>query len=316
MLSPERFPKSAARTENHHKGSGICRSNRFRIRDMKRFTIITVCLNTEKEIKGTIQSVLEQDYDDFEYLIKDGGSTDRTLEVAESFVSDFEKRGIPYRIISSPDSGIYDAMNQATQEARGEWLLFMNAGDRFAGKTVLSLVESSGKLDSAEIVYGDRILKYEDLYCYDKARALEEIQFCLPFGHQSAFTRRAVLEQVPFSLQYRICSDYLFYMQMYTTEGKKFAYLPVAVSIFDMNGISANAKFVHQEKLKIFEQMPVRNEEAIQREKELLKRSRLGTFWHEHFGKYVPQRLREMRRRQMKIRAGWKREEEFFAGVK
>lgn len=287
------------------------KKNRREIQIMKRFTIITVCLNAAADLDDTILSVLNQDWDDFEYLIKDGCSNDDTLKIAESYASAFAERKIPYRILSQPDSGIYDAMNQAAQTAQGEWLLYMNAGDRLADKTVLSLVAKSGKLESAEIVYGDRIFNDHNLYLYGKARALEEIRFGLPFGHQSAFTRKELLEEVPYSLQYRICSDYRFYLQMYT-EGKKFAYIPMAISIFDVNGISSNAMLIHKDKLSVYMEMPIRDEEAIQREKNLLKKNEQQAFWHAHLWKYVPKRIRMLRRMRMRKKAGWKTEKEFF----
>lgn len=124
---------------------------------MIRFTIITICLNMEKEIGKTIDSVLHQTCTDFEYIIKDGISKDRTVGIAESYAPAFAERGIPYRILVQPDKGIYDAMNQATCEAQGEWVLYMNAGDMFASSDVLRMAEQSGKLETADIVYGDRI---------------------------------------------------------------------------------------------------------------------------------------------------------------
>ena len=107
---------------------------------MALFSIITVCLNEENEIKNTILSVLEQDYDNFEYIIKDGGSVDKTVSIAESFSTAFTDRGISFRIITQRDKGIYDAMNIATREAKGDWIIYMNAGDYFADSTVLSQI--------------------------------------------------------------------------------------------------------------------------------------------------------------------------------
>ena len=104
---------------------------------MKRFCIITVCLNAEKVLEKTILSVLNQEFNEYEYLIKDGCSYDSTLRIAESYTSAFRKKGISYRIISQKDQGIYDAMNQAACAAQGEWILYMNAGDCFANNLVL-----------------------------------------------------------------------------------------------------------------------------------------------------------------------------------
>ncbi|MGN0715103.1 MAG: glycosyltransferase family 2 protein [Anaerovoracaceae bacterium] len=282
---------------------------------MIKYTIITICLNMEEEIGNTITSVLNQTCTDYEYLIKDGLSQDRTVDIAESFAPAFAEKDIPFRIISGPDSGIYDAMNRAVREAQGEWVIFMNAGDRFADKTVLEKVDKSGCLEEADIVYGDRILQNQKWFCYQKAYPLEKIRFGLPFCHQSTFTRKELFDHNVYSLKYRICSAFHFYLQLYR-EGKKFVYFPAAISIFDTNGVSSNWKQNYQDKIQILEDMPVRDEEAIQRLKETLSQKYRQEFMHQHLWKYVPEKLRMKRRERMRKKAGWKTEEEFFGAKK
>ena len=92
-------------------------------------SIITVCYNAGEELTKTITSVLAQEYTDYEYIIKDGGSTDQTLSIAESFRESFWQKGISYRIVSEKDGGIYEAMNIAVRLSEGTWINFMNAGD-------------------------------------------------------------------------------------------------------------------------------------------------------------------------------------------
>ena len=94
-------------------------------------SIVTVCLNAEQLIGRTIDSVLRQDMDDYEYLIVDGASADRTLAIAESYRPAFDEKGIRYTIVSERDSGIYNAMNKGARLASGEWICYMNAGDAF-----------------------------------------------------------------------------------------------------------------------------------------------------------------------------------------
>lgn len=286
---------------------------------MAKFTIITICLNSEAEIGNTIASVLEQSCTDYEYLIKDGVSGDKTVCIAESFAPAFAKMGIPFRIISRPDSGVYDAMNQAIREAQGDWIVPMNAGDRFANRAVLEHAVKSGCLENADIVYGDRILMDGELYRYQAAGALENIRFSLPFGHQSSFTNRSLFRDRMYSTQYRICSDHAFYLQMYL-EGKKFVYLPEAVAIFEINGISANWKAALTETIQIWEEMPVRDEAAIQQLKRVLeektKKTEHAEFMHRILWRFVPRELRRKRRKLRKLSSGWKTEEEFFGKEK
>lgn len=279
---------------------------------MKLFTVITVCMNTEDVIRRTIQSVLEQDCTNFEYLIKDGGSRDRTLEIAESYRVEFEKRGIPYRIVSRPDAGVYDAMNQAVEESRGQWLIFMNAADCFAGSTVLTQVENSGLLEQSDIVYGDEIVSDLNLYRYKKARSLEEMRFQMIFRHQSVFTNRTLLEENPYSLNYRICSDYRFYLLMYV-QGKRFSYFPIPICIFSTGGISSQRLALQTEQLRMYEEMPVRDEEAIfVQKKRLAWAVKQEAYWKNCLRKMVPMRFRQMRAARIKKKAGWKTAEEFF----
>lgn len=280
---------------------------------MKRFSIITVCLNTEEQIGDTIASVLSQTCADFEYIIKDGVSRDRTVSIAQSFAPAFAERGIPYRVISRPDKGIYDAMNQAAREVQGEWVLYMNAGDQMADAYVLSMVEQSGLLDSADIVYGDRIEAADEEYFYRKAYPLERMRDRLPFCHQSVFAKKSLYNQLPYSLRYRLCSDYAFFFHWYQEE-KQFAYLPIAICIFDRHGVSSNGKAIAQELLRIHEDMPNRDEQTIQMLKaEVASYDAAGLALKRALARLIPKKLRAKRRNRIRRAAGWRTKEEFMA---
>jgi glycosyltransferase involved in cell wall biosynthesis len=94
-------------------------------RNLPMVTVVTVVLNGAEHVESTIRSVIGQDYPDIEYLIMDGGSTDGTLDIIKRHKASIAG------IISEPDNGLYDAMNKAAAVAKGEWILFMNAGDTF-----------------------------------------------------------------------------------------------------------------------------------------------------------------------------------------
>ena len=91
-----------------------------------KITIITVCYNSKDLLSLTLNSVALQDYDDLEYIIIDGKSTDGTLELIESYGNKVS------RCLSEHDKGIYDAMNKGVSLSTGDWLLFLNAGDRLS----------------------------------------------------------------------------------------------------------------------------------------------------------------------------------------
>lgn len=204
------------------------------------FTIITVCYNAEKDIKKTIMSLLEQTYDNYEYIIKDGMSSDQTMEIVQSLVS--EKENI--QIISEPDAGIYDAMNQAVDIARGEYIFFLNAGDCFADKNVLENVRNFiYENNFADVVYGDIILvnngmekvrKYSKI-CSSKMYFLSGDCIC----HQAMFSKRTLFTEKKFDLSYSVCADKEW--QLYLIECKKI-FLPINLEIAKVlqEGFSTN----------------------------------------------------------------------------
>lgn len=113
------------------------------------FTIITVTFNAEATLPATLKSVAEQTCRLFEYVVMDGASRDRTVEIAGN-------SGIPQlTVYSEPDKGIYDAMNKAMDRTEGEYLIFLNAGDTFHSPDTLQTMADAILLnDYPGIVYG------------------------------------------------------------------------------------------------------------------------------------------------------------------
>lgn len=99
-----------------------------------KISVITISYNAASCIESTINSVIAQKYDDFEYIIVDGVSNDGTLDIIQKYDKSIS------HWISEPDSGIYNAMNKAVRMASGEYCIFMNAGDIFANPLVLKQV--------------------------------------------------------------------------------------------------------------------------------------------------------------------------------
>ena len=199
-------------------------------------SVVTVCYNGEKSIKRVLDSVLCQKFDNFEYIIKDGGSTDRTKEIIEGYKRKFKKRGSPLTYVSKKDEGIYDAMNKAVSLCRGEWVQFMNADDRFYNSYVLSNVFSGKDYEGADILYGDALEQEFGQYYYYPKR-MGEIESRMPFSHQSSFVRRRVLEKYPFNISYKIGADYDFLLTAYK-EGLSFQDVNTIVSVVAKEGVS------------------------------------------------------------------------------
>ena len=172
-----------------------------------RFTIITVCYNAEKTIEKTIRSLLNQTFSNYEYIIKDGGSTDNTLHIINSLVSESDL----VHIISEPDQGIYDAMNHALNIAQGEYIYFLNAGDILSDADVLYAVDQAIMEKQADIIYGNvvqvsqeqRIIRRYGSSCSKKIYFLTGDCIC----HQAIFAARHLFEKKKFDISYCVCAD-------------------------------------------------------------------------------------------------------------
>lgn len=100
-------------------------------------TIVTVCYNSVELIEKTLKSVTKQIYANKEYVVIDGASSDGTKKIVEQFIDSIDF------FVSEPDKGIYHAMNKAVEVAKGEWVIFMNAGDLFVNNEVVAKVSSA-----------------------------------------------------------------------------------------------------------------------------------------------------------------------------
>ena len=213
-------------------------------------SIITVCYNPGNELVRTMESVLAQDYRNFEYVIKDGGSSDGTADIVDGYRPKFEELGIRLLYICEADSGIYDAMNAAVMTASGNWLNFMNAGDCFYSATVLSDIFSSKDHEEAGVLYGDAV-EYEYGRFYMFRKSFEHIEERMPFSHQSAFVRRSLMRHFPFNTNFVIGADYDFLLTLYNS-GEVFEDTKEIVCIVTKDGVSSLKLYdTYAETLKI-----------------------------------------------------------------
>ncbi|MFQ9650132.1 MAG: glycosyltransferase family 2 protein [Enterocloster sp.] len=109
---------------------------------MVKVSIVTVCRNSQQVIAKTIESVLNQSYGSIEYIIVDGHSQDKTLDIIRSYETVFLEKGYDYRVISEDDEGIYDAMNKGIRLAHGELVGLINSGDWYELQAVQRVVET------------------------------------------------------------------------------------------------------------------------------------------------------------------------------
>ena len=209
-------------------------------RIMALLSIITTCRNAQDCIGRTIRSVLMQDFRDFEYIIMDGVSEDDTLPVAESFREEFEKAGIPYRIYSEKDHGIYEGMNHAIAHAEGDYVNFMNADDCLLhDHTLRDIAERLSTVEGRkpDILYGGAIaMEFGRAYYYVKDLSLIERR--MPFSHQSVFAAKSLLLEFPFQEKFRIGADYDFLLTAYQN-GCFFYDLEMTVCRVTLDGLSS-----------------------------------------------------------------------------
>lgn len=215
-------------------------------------SIATVCYNAAKDLNITIESVLQQTYKDFEYIIIDGNSKDNTHIILDNAKKLFNQKGIKITIISEPDNGVYDAMNKAAQIASGKWINYMNAGDVYYSNTCLKDFFDKPIEDNIGYCYGDCI----EIYQWGELQLSQNKQLkknhIMPFSHQAAFVKVALMQKNPFNLKYKIVADYdLFYRLK--QQGISSEFRPIIICKFDaIHGMSANNPLqLNLEKLKI-----------------------------------------------------------------
>ena len=192
-------------------------------------SIITVVFNGEKFLEDTIQSVISQSYDNVEYIIIDGASTDGTVDIIKKYEDQIDYW------ISEKDNGIYDAMNKGIKFAHGTWLNCMNAGDGFSNKDILSKVISNA--ENNDLIYSDTIFSNRKKFFCDinKNRII----------HQSLIYKKELHKKFGFYLVAKeiTISDYLFFMQC---KNEKWGKLDETIAIFDLEGASSNLNHFKQ----------------------------------------------------------------------
>jgi len=193
-------------------------------------SVITVVLDNAKGFRQTAQSIINLQYPSIEFIVIDGGSTDGTVEVIKSHAEH-----ITYWI-SEPDKGIYDAMNKGLAKATGEWINFMNAGDVFFDRNVLSTVFTQDVGD-AQVLYGDSIARYPSFQTWRKALPPEDLWKGMICCHQAIFLQTNLIKNEGFKPGLYFSADYEMIVRLYIS-GKKFRYIPGTIAVFDTRGSS------------------------------------------------------------------------------
>lgn len=218
-----------------------------------KITIITAVYNRVDKIEQCISSVVNQTYDNLEYIIIDGGSTDGTVDVIKKY-----ENKIAYWC-SESDAGIYDAWNKGVSHATGDYINFIGSDDAMFDNLSIERIARylDGKLD---VLAGNIILVNEQTHfenvlnnVHVKSRNTYKGGCILT---QGTFIKRTIFDKYKFDLSYKIAADYKMFLQYYYDESIKIQFIDNAIQYFSDEGVSTtNFNFVKQEDNRIYNEL-------------------------------------------------------------
>lgn len=197
-------------------------------------SIVTVTYNCENTISETLASVVNQDYKNKEYVVIDGASKDKTLSIIKEYESSIDI------MISEPDKGIFDAMNKSLDYVTGDYVIFINSGDKFVNSHIVKDI-FEGKNYSEDLIYGDvyvqtrygfKLRKADAIYQYNPSKrdlVFKSQGFC----HQSLFTKVSALKKERFDLSYSIGADYDTTARVFYHGAQKIVNVGFPIAVFD-----------------------------------------------------------------------------------
>lgn len=202
-----------------------------------KISIITVCFNSVNTVKDTIESVLSQDYDDVEYIIVDGGSTDGTLNIIEEYI---DKVSI---FISEPDKGIYDALNKGIKVSNGDFIGIMHSDDYYSYKEALSDMMSLIKLNNSEFAFSNMniIDNKGKIVRYYMAGFFKPWLFrtgWLP-PHPTTLLKRTLFNEFGFySEKFPLAADFEFFVRIFFSRNISWTFLNKVTVLMRIGGAS------------------------------------------------------------------------------
>lgn len=206
----------------------------------KFFSIVVVSLNSGERLRQTLQSILDQTYEDYEVIIKDGGSKDGSTDFLKE--EGITEKYPQVHFIIEPDQSIYDGMNQAVSYAGGRFVQFLNCGDLFFDREVLKKVADAicakGEREKPAIFYGNQYNllqksivtsapEINDFTCYRNVPC-----------HQVCFYDRRLFDKRAYLPQYTVRADYEHFLYSVYEENAETFSMPVTVCMYEGGGYS------------------------------------------------------------------------------
>ena len=195
-----------------------------------KISIITATYNSAKTVRDTLESVLRQTFSNYEYIIKDGGSKDDTLEIVKNYAPKFGER---LKVISEPDQGIYDAMNKGVQMATGDVIGILNSDDFYTSDDALQVIADAFANNDIDATYGDiHFVNDDDLskrvrYYSSAVFRRSFMRFGLMPAHPSFYCKKAVYEKYgAFDTSYKVAADFENLLRIIYVGNIKTKYIP------------------------------------------------------------------------------------------
>ena len=198
-------------------------------------SIITVVYNGASTLEQTIQSVLNQTYQNIEYIIIDGGSTDGTLEI----IKKYENKIALW--VSEPDNGLYDAMNKGIHKATGKLIGMINSDDWYESNAVTLAVEAYRNNPQKKIFHGDRFdvdkKEKKKIYKFNNSK-LKLFYSAMTYNHPSMFVHQDIYKKFKYNTSLKAYSDYEFVLSNYLLNKNNFQYIPEPYVNYRTDGLS------------------------------------------------------------------------------
>ena len=207
-------------------------------------SIITINKNNAEGLKQTIKSVIDQTYRLVDFIVVDGDSTDGSKQVVDEF------KGQLAVALSEPDTGIYNAMNKGIRMAKGDYLLFLNSGDKLLNNDVLTNI--APLLNTADIISGNIVIEDEKGITH-RCLSQDEISWryfsAMSLYHQATFISKKTFDTYGlYDERFKLGGDYEFFIRIFFKYNASYKHIPEFVSYFKSDGISNNSAYAELNK--------------------------------------------------------------------
>ncbi len=217
-----------------------------------RISIITINYNNVKGVKKTIESVVAQSYNNIEYIVIDGGSTDGSVDVIEEYSDQ-----ISYWV-TEKDRGIYHAMNKGVAQASGDYCMFLNSGDYLVGPTIIEEI-SNEFISNEDVIFGllktypSSIIGYTDIHL---PLTMQDFFERSPVPHPASFIKMDLFRDTKYDEKLRIVSDWKFFLQSIVFRGCTCKKLEKIITIFEDEGLSSsNMELCNNERTTVLKEL-------------------------------------------------------------